>query len=63
MPAGKVLACMTDGPLGTNGPQGAVVFLGRLFSGGEVICELRSLLESYNLTDVPHLRPISYVYL
>jgi hypothetical protein len=28
MPAGKILTCEPEGPLGTDGPQGAVVFLG-----------------------------------
>jgi hypothetical protein len=28
MPAGRILTCEPEGPLGTDGPQGAVVFLG-----------------------------------
>ena len=28
MPAGRILTCKPEGPLGTDGPQGAVVFLG-----------------------------------
>ena len=54
MQVGRILRCNPDGLLGKDASQGAVVFLGRTFSGGEVKCELRSHLESHNLMGVPH---------
>lgn len=36
MPVGKLLVCEPDVPLGTNGPQRAVVFLRRVPSEGKV---------------------------
>lgn len=35
MPAGKVSVCKSDGPLGRDRPQGAVVFQGHMCAEGK----------------------------